>query len=110
GDGRRAYFGDEGDAHVAALDLPAAIACDPAGDLVIMDQANQVIRKVDSEGVITRLAGQCVIDAVPPAGPGACDEPVQCPGGSGKWTCGDPSATCGGPCTPAYNGDLVAAL
>ena len=109
GDGRRAYSGDGGVAHEAALDLPAAMACDPAGDLVIMDQANQVIRKVDAAGVITRIAGQCIIDAAAPAGPGACAEPVQCPG-SNKLTCGDPAATCGSPCTPSFNGDMVPAL
>ena len=60
----------------------------------MMDQANQVIRKVDATGTIHRLAGQCVIDAADArrcAGPrveGAC------PSGSGKFTCGDPMTTC----------------
>jgi DNA-binding beta-propeller fold protein YncE len=102
GDGRRAYFGDGGPAATAALDLPAAIVHDPDGNLVIMDQANQVIRLIDGEGNIHRLAGQCIVDTPPPAGPGPCAVPVPCPGGSGKLTCGDPEATCGSACNPIY--------
>jgi sugar lactone lactonase YvrE len=101
GDGRRAYFGDEAAAVTATLDLPSSIAYDPAGDLVILDQANQVIRKVDAAGVIHRIAGQCVTDQTV-----ACtdDTPlVQCPMGSGKFTCGDPMTECGKPCNPKYS-------
>ncbi len=112
GDGKRAYFGDGGPALSSSLDLPASIAIDPDGQLVIMDQANQVLRMVDGAGDIHLLAGRCVIDAPAPAGPGPCAEgvePVQCPDGpngpSGKWTCGDPMVHCSKPCTPGYAGD-----
>jgi hypothetical protein len=105
GDGRRAYFGDDGPASTASLDLPASIVFDPDGNLVIMDQANQVIRRVDGDGVIHRVAGLCVLDQPPPAGPGPCESPVPCPGGSGKLTCGAPEATCGTACNPGYAGD-----
>jgi hypothetical protein len=107
GDGRRAYFGDEGPALTATLDLPASLAYAPSGDLVIMDQANQVMRRIDAAGTIHRLAGRCVIDAPPPMGGGPCAagvEPTQCPAPSGKWTCGA-MATCAAPCTPGYAGD-----
>lgn len=107
GDGRRAYFGDGGAALTASLDLPASLAYAPNGDLVIMDQANQVLRRVDAAGNIHRLAGQCVVDAAPPLGAGPCAPgvlPVACPAPSGKLTCG-PMATCGAPCTPGYGGD-----
>ena len=107
GDGRRAYFGDEGPALTASLDLPASLAYAPNGDLVIMDQANQVLRRVDSAGTIHRVAGRCVVDAMPPLGGGPCApgvEPVACPAPSGKFTCGS-MATCGAPCTPSYAGD-----
>ncbi|MBL0217834.1 MAG: hypothetical protein IPQ07_28640 [Myxococcales bacterium] len=112
GDGRRAYFGDGGPALTATLDLPASLAHAPNGDLVVMDQANQVIRKIDASGTITRIAGKCVIDAMPPTGGGPCAtgvDPVACPGGSGKFTCGA-MATCGSPCTPSYAGDEGPAL
>jgi len=112
GDGRRAYFGDGGPALTATLDLPASLAYMPNGDLIVMDQANQVMRKIDTTGVITRLAGRCVIDAPAPAGPGLCATgvpPTACPSPSGKFTCGNP-ATCGLPCTPGYAGDDGPAL
>ncbi|HLU68898.1 MAG TPA: hypothetical protein VKZ63_21600, partial [Kofleriaceae bacterium] len=42
GDGNRLYYyGDEGPALQAALDLPSGIAFDPDGNLTIVDQANQ---------------------------------------------------------------------
>lgn len=108
GDGRRAYFGDEGPALTASLDLPASLARDGQGNLVIMDQANQVLRRIDGTGVIHVLAGRCVIDSPPPSGPGACAmgvTPAACPAPSDKTTCGVPMDTCSNPCTPGYAGD-----
>lgn len=108
GDGRRAYFGDGAAALTAALDLPASLAFDPAGNLVVMDQANMVLRKIDPGGTISLFAGRCVIDAPAPAGPGPCASgvaPVACPLSSGKLTCGVPADTCSKPCTPGYGGD-----
>lgn len=113
GDGRRAYFGDDASAAASSLNLPASLAWDPQGNLTIMDQANQVIRKVDAQGNIHRIAGQCIVDQAAPVGPGACApgvEPVACPGGSGVTTCGDPATTCGIACAPSYNGDELPAL
>lgn len=100
GDGRRGYFGDEAPALTATLDLPASIVFDPDGDLVIMDQANQVIRKISPDGIIHRAAGICIIDQDAPCGAGSL--PVECPNGSGKWTCGDPATECSKPCSPKY--------
>lgn len=108
GDGRRAYFGDGSAALTATLDLPASLAFDPQGNLVIMDQANMVLRQIDPAGTISLRAGKCVIDAAPPSGPGACGSgvaPVACPMASGKTTCGVPAETCSKPCTPGYFGD-----
>jgi len=51
------YSGDHGPATGAALDTPCGIALDGAGDLLIADTYNSVIRKVDSSGVITTVAG-----------------------------------------------------
>jgi len=107
GDGRRAYFGDGGPALTASLDLPASLAFAPNGDLVIMDQANQVLRRVDAAGNISRLAGRCVVDAAPPLGGGACAagvEPTPCPPPSNKSTCGS-LGSCAAACTPGYGGD-----
>lgn len=107
GDGRRAYFGDDGPALTSSLDLPASIAFAPNGDLVIMDQANQVLRSVDASGNIHRIGGRCVVDAAPPLGMGACPagvEPMPCPSPSNKFYCGG-LAACMAPCTPGYAGD-----
>jgi DNA-binding beta-propeller fold protein YncE len=117
GDGRRAYFGDGGSALNAALDLPASVELDLNGDLIVMDQANQVLRRIDQNGDIYLVAGRCIVDAPPPGGPGACEEgvePVQCPPDpnglpSGKYTCGDPAEFCSQPCTPGYSGDEIPA-
>jgi hypothetical protein len=117
GDGRRAYWGDGGPAISASLDLPASVAWDPQGNLVILDQANQVFRMIDPAGTIHPLYGRCVIDAPAPSGPGACAEgvaPTACGAMgaslSGKSTCGDPATTCGNPCTPGYEGDDIPAV
>lgn len=111
GDGSRAYFGDGGPVMNAALDLPSSLALDPKGQLVVMDQANQVLRYIDDAGNIHKLAGQCIVDDAPPAGPGTCETPVQCAPGrfgpSGKYTCGDPT-TCT-KCNPGYSGDDIPA-
>jgi hypothetical protein len=117
GDGRRAYWGDGGPAVSASLDLPVSLVWDPQGNLVVLDQANQVLRYIDPAGTIHPLYGRCVIDAAPPSGPGACasdQTPTACaPMGtlpSGKATCGDPMVTCTNPCTPGFNGDDIAAV
>jgi hypothetical protein len=100
GDGRRAYFGDEGPALVASLDLPASIAYAPNGDLIVMDQANQVLRSIDAQGIIHRYAGVCVVE---PAGGCGTSQLSFCPEQSGKQTCDQ--SLCGQPCTPGYTGD-----
>ncbi len=112
GDGRRAYFGDAGAATTSSLDLPASLAWLPDGKLAIMDQANQVIRGIDGDGTISRIAGRCVVDAAPPLGGGPCAdglEPMACPAPSGKFTCSN-LATCQASCTPSYAGDGETAI
>jgi DNA-binding beta-propeller fold protein YncE len=107
--GRRTYYdGDEGPALAASLDLPSSIALDPkTGNIVIMDQANQVVRSIDAAGNIHRIAGKCVVDldVACPAGV----QPTQCPG-SNKFTCGDLATECAKVCTAGYGGDGGPAL
>ena len=101
GDGRRAYFGDEAAGTTSALDLPTSITWNPAGELVILDQANQVIRRVDAAGIIHRVAGMCVVEAT--AKCAVAEVPTQCPqAGSGKFFCGGNMADCFKACTPSY--------
>lgn len=109
GDGRRDYRGDDTSGPSVSLDLPTSLVWDPQGQLVIMDQVNQVIRYVEPDGTIRRLAGRCVIDAPPdicvsPAVPEACPPP------SNKSTCGDPATTCIHPCSPGFEGEGTPAI
>lgn len=57
GTGARAYAGDGGPATEAILNLPASVLFDPAGNLIVSDQANQRIRRIDGTGTITSIAG-----------------------------------------------------
>lgn len=57
GTGARSFGGDSGPALNAALNLPVAMVVNSQGEVIIADQANQRIRKVSGEGVITTMAG-----------------------------------------------------
>ncbi len=82
GTGARAYNGDDGPAAMAVLDLPASIAFDRDGNLFFVDQANQVIRRIDPAGTISRFAGRCLVNSPPMDQPDM--EPTQCMG-TNKW-------------------------
>jgi sugar lactone lactonase YvrE len=51
------FSGDGGPATNAELNLPAGLAVDAAGNLYIADYDNHRIRKVDTDGIITTVAG-----------------------------------------------------
>jgi len=51
------YSGDGGPAIQAWLNNPTGIAVDAWGNLYIADQGNNVVRKVDTSGIITTVAG-----------------------------------------------------
>jgi sugar lactone lactonase YvrE len=51
------YSGDGGAATAAALSSPNSVAVDPLGNLYIADSSNHRIRKVDTSGIITTVAG-----------------------------------------------------
>lgn len=57
GNGTAAFAGDGGTATNASLNLPYAVAPDSFGNLFIADFRNNRIRKVDTNGVITTVAG-----------------------------------------------------
>ena len=52
-----AYSGDDGPADSAQMSFPIAIAFDKTGNLFIADNNNNVIRKVDTNGIITTVVG-----------------------------------------------------
>jgi sugar lactone lactonase YvrE len=57
GDGEGGYSGDGGPATNATLDSPTGLAMDTAGNLFIVDTSNERVRKVDTNGIITTVAG-----------------------------------------------------
>jgi trimeric autotransporter adhesin len=56
GNGKSGYAGDNGEATSAQID-PVAVALDSQGNLYIADGFNYRIRKVDTSGIITTIAG-----------------------------------------------------
>ena len=57
GTGERGFGGDGGPAVQTQLNNPRGVALDDAGNLHIADSENHRIRKVDSTGTITTIAG-----------------------------------------------------
>ena len=57
GDGTFGFGGDGGQATDAQLNLPWNVATDNSGNVYIVDQLNQRIRKVSPDGIITTIAG-----------------------------------------------------
>jgi sugar lactone lactonase YvrE len=53
------YAGDGGPAVEALLRSPTDVAVDAVGNLYIADTFNGCVRRVDTGGVITTVAGQC---------------------------------------------------
>jgi sugar lactone lactonase YvrE len=57
GTGSSGFSGDGGKATDARLNVPAGLAFDKDGNLYIADRNNHRIRKVDTRGIITTIAG-----------------------------------------------------
>jgi Adenylate and Guanylate cyclase catalytic domain len=57
GTGRAGFSGDGGPAASADLRGPESIAIDSAGDIFIADSQSNRVRRVDSRGIITTIAG-----------------------------------------------------
>ena len=73
GTGELGFSGDGGPAVEAELYDPAGVAVDSAGNLYIADSGNQRIRKIDSTGTITTIAGtgECCFVSTDDGGPAA---------------------------------------
>ena len=57
GNGTKGFSGDGGKASDAKLNLPTCVKVDSLGNLYIVDNGNKRIRKVDTNGNITTIAG-----------------------------------------------------
>ena len=57
GNGAWGSTGDGGDASQALLDSPEGIAINAAGEIFIADAVNNRVRKIDTNGIITTVAG-----------------------------------------------------
>ena len=57
GNGIAGYSGDGGQAKTAQLNTPIYVATDAANNIYIADAANNVIRKINTAGIITTFAG-----------------------------------------------------
>ncbi|HEY4359600.1 MAG TPA: IPT/TIG domain-containing protein [Bryobacteraceae bacterium] len=51
------YAGDNGPALTAKINFPNGMAVDKAGNIYFADSGNNVIRKIDTKGIITTVAG-----------------------------------------------------
>ncbi len=69
GNGVPGFRGDGGKADTAELSTPAAIATDKYGNLYIADQNNNRIRKIDTNQVITTIAGTAIATYYGDGGP-----------------------------------------
>jgi len=69
GTGAAGYTGDGYAATKATLNQPKAVVVDDAGNILIADSGNQVIRKVNSLGVISTIAGSGSIGSYGDGGP-----------------------------------------
>jgi sugar lactone lactonase YvrE len=59
------FSGDNGSAIAADLSTPNALVTDAAGNLFFADSSNQRIRRIDSKGIITTVAGNSQPSYVP---------------------------------------------
>jgi uncharacterized protein (TIGR03437 family) len=75
GTGSPAFSGDGGPANKAAVNTPFGVAVDNNGIVYISDYANNRIRKIDSSGVISTVAGcgefttACILAGIGDGGP-----------------------------------------
>ena len=71
GNGTAGYSGDGGPAIKAEINRVVGLATDAAGNIYLADQNNNVVRKVDTNGVITTFAGTGAAGYAGDGGPAA---------------------------------------
>jgi uncharacterized protein (TIGR03437 family) len=63
------YSGDNGPAINASLSFPRGVTVDAGGNMYIADSGNNVVRKVDNNGIITTIAGNSTAGYAGDGGP-----------------------------------------
>lgn len=71
GNGISSFSGDGGPASAATISYPNAMVFDSAGNMYLADGGNARIRKVDTSGIITTIAGNGVFGDTGDGGPAA---------------------------------------
>jgi hypothetical protein len=74
GNGTRGYSGDGGPAKLAQFNIPNDIRFAPNGDAYVADTQNAVIRRIDTNGMITTVVGNGVPAFAGDGGPAASCE------------------------------------
>jgi DNA-binding beta-propeller fold protein YncE len=87
GTGKRSFSGDGGPALLATVDLPVSTALGPDGSLYVADQGNLRVRRVDTAGLISTVAGSGEEGFGGDGGP-ATEARLQGPVGQGAWPSG----------------------
>jgi len=81
GTGASGYSGDGGPATAAEISFPNYIRMDSVGSLLVTDNGNQRIRRVDTNGIIETIAGTGVLGFTGDGGPATAAE-LNSPGGT----------------------------
>ncbi len=69
GTGSTGYSGDGGPATAALLGLPVSVTCDSIGNVYIVDADGVAIRKINTSGIISTIAGTGVVGYSGDGGP-----------------------------------------
>jgi len=74
GNGTSGFSGDGGAATAARLNYPSGVAVDAAGNIYIADASNQRIRKVNTSGIMSTIAGRGIMGFSGDGGAGTAAE------------------------------------
>src|SRR5262249_14071069 len=80
GTGAPGFSGEGGIATAAELDAPSLVGIDAGGNVLIVDQSNNRIRRVDATGTITTISGAGAAGLVGGGGPASAAQ-VESPSG-----------------------------
>lgn len=69
GNGQAGYSGDNGPALQASFNFPAGLCLDQTGNLYVADRNNHRIRRIDTSGIVTTVAGVGIPDMGGDGGP-----------------------------------------